>query len=244
MKTALVTGASYGLGLPIAQSLLDAGWKVYGLSRTKPPIDHAQFVWLECDLSQADLIPECLAVIGEPQLDAFISNAGVIHAEKASAATAASYHDTFSVNVLAPMVIVNALCRQLEQSVILSVSSVSDRIPDADIALYCSSKAANTSYFDSLAAEFTSARVVTLLPDYIDTPMLRHTMAGQTGFDWTITIQPADLAKLTLQIITGEQAVESGANIIVVTNQLKGDLASVEKLYGYNTDTAEFSRLR
>jgi NAD(P)-dependent dehydrogenase (short-subunit alcohol dehydrogenase family) len=35
----------------------------------------------------------------------------------------------------------------------------------------------------------------------------------------------------------------SGANIIIVTEALKGDLASVEKLYGFNTTTQQLTKL-
>jgi NAD(P)-dependent dehydrogenase (short-subunit alcohol dehydrogenase family) len=35
-------------------------------------------------------------------------------------------------------------------------------------------KAANTRYFETLALELPNAKVISLLPDYIDTPMLRE----------------------------------------------------------------------
>jgi len=50
MKTAVVTGASYGLGKSIAEMLLANGFKVYGVSRTDPPIKNKDFIWLKVDL--------------------------------------------------------------------------------------------------------------------------------------------------------------------------------------------------
>jgi NADP-dependent 3-hydroxy acid dehydrogenase YdfG len=44
MKTALVTGVSKGIGESTAQLLLESGWKVYGISRSKPRIDSANLV--------------------------------------------------------------------------------------------------------------------------------------------------------------------------------------------------------
>ena len=38
-KVAVVTGCSYGLGYNIADRLIDEGYFVYGLSRTKPSIN-------------------------------------------------------------------------------------------------------------------------------------------------------------------------------------------------------------
>ena len=243
MKTAVITGTSYGIGKAIAGTLLDEGWKVYGLSRSKPTFATEHFVWLQCDLSQPEQITQCLARITEPAIDALVSNAGVIYLEDTNELTQASYEQTYSVNVLAPMLLVSALQDKIEQATIITVSSVSDRIPEATMALYCSSKAANTMYFNVLAQELKQAKVITLLPDYVETPMLHSTMDSDKSFDWSSTIKPQDMATLGRGIIAGHVAVESGANIIVITNKLKNDLISVEKLYGFNTDTKELIRL-
>lgn len=244
MKTAVITGASYGIGESIAERLLNEGWKVYGLSRSKPKLTNDNFTWIKCDLSEATSIPGCLSLIEESTIDALVSNAGTIHIENASDVSQASYEETFSVNVLAPMLIVNALKDKLVSATIISVSSVSDRIPEADVALYCSSKAANTLYFNALAAELKNAKVITLLPDYVDTPMLRRSMADNTDFDWSVTIKPEAIAALTSEIVSGERTIETGANVIIVTEKLKQDLDSVEKLYSFNTDTNEVAQLQ
>lgn len=242
MKTALVTGASSGIGINTARLLLQAGWKVYGLSRRQPELTPDNFTWLECDLAQPSAIEKALAVIAEPVIDALYSNAGIVFEEPASKATEATYRKMFSVNVLAPMLLVHGLSNKLTTATIVSVSSVSDRISDKDFALYCSSKAANTRYFESLAMELTEAKVYNLLPDYVDTPMLRELQAGR-DFKWEETIHVDDLAKLSFNLITGKTELESGANVIVVTNALVDDLNTFEKLYSFNTDTDELNKL-
>ncbi|MDB5178345.1 MAG: putative oxidoreductase [Patescibacteria group bacterium] len=243
MKTAVVTGASYGIGKAATDVLLQRGWKVYGLSRSQSAISNNHFVWLQCDLSKSDHIEKSLKAISEPTLDALISNAGVVLDEAASDVALASYEQTFSVNVLAPMLIVAALRDKISHATIISVSSVSDRLPEARFALYCSSKAANTLYFNALARELQDANVYTLLPDYVDTPMLRDTPPSAKDFDWDVIIQPPDIARLCGDLISGRIAVESGANIIIVTEALKESLTSVEKLYGFNTDTHTLTKL-
>ena len=244
MKTAVVTGASYGIGESASEALLQAGWKIYGVSRSRPKFRTDRFVWLGCDLSKSEDIDQALQTIREPTLDALVSNAGIVIEEAASEVTLSSYQKTFSVNVLAPMLLVAALRDKIRHATIISVSSVSDRLPDSGIALYCSSKAANTQYFDALARELLDAKVYTLLPDYVDTPMLRTTPPAATDFNWDVIIHPADVAKLCINLVAGHLKLESGANIIVVTNALKGSWNSVEKLYGFNTDTGELTRLR
>lgn len=243
MGTALVTGTSYGIGEAIASKLLSEGWKVYGLSRSKGSLENENFTWLKCDLSKPDEISEAVKNIHEPSVDALISNAGVIEVENATAVSDASFQRTFSVNVLAPMLLVNHIKEKIKAASIISISSVADRLPESSIALYCSSKAANTSFFNALADELKDAKVVTILPDYVNTPMLHSTMDTDSTFDWSCTIKPDDIAQLCHDLLHSKRTVPSGSNIIVVTNALLDDLKSVETLYSFNTDTNELGRL-
>jgi 3-oxoacyl-[acyl-carrier protein] reductase len=242
MKTAIVTGVSSGIGQLIAEKLLKDGWKVYGLSRTKLDVKSDAFIWIKCDLANAESIATSLELVTESAVNLLVSNAGVAFEEPASAVSYESYEKMFSVNVLAPMLLVNGLKDKVTQSTIISISSVSDRLTEKDFALYCSSKAANTRYFESLADELKDAKVFTLLPDYVDTPMLRK-LQQDREFDWEGTIKAEDLAKLTVGLADNKFSIESGSNVIVVTNSLVDDLKSAEKLYGFNTDTNEITRL-
>ena len=242
MNIAVVTGVSSGIGKSITELLLNNGWKVYGLSRSKPNIVNNLLVWLECDLAKPSSIANTLKAVTEPTIDLLVSNAGVIFEELPSAVTQETYEKMFTVNVLGPMLIVHALKERFAQATIVSISSVSDRLIEKDYALYCSSKAANTRYFEALAEELKQAKVFCLLPHYVDTPMLRK-LEGGTDFDWKGTIKAEDIAKFTLELARGRIGLESGSNIIIVTNSLKKGLESREKLYGFNTDTKELSKL-
>ena len=233
MKIAVVTGVSMGIGKAVAKALLDGGWKVYGVSRTAPIIENERFVWLKCDLAQASDISTNLA-IEEANIDLLVSNAGVAFLEAAVDVSVESYRKMYDVNVLAPMLLVAALKNKIQKSTIITVSSVSDRIMDVDFALYCSSKAANTRYFETLAMELKDAKVISLLPDYIDTPMLRKLQEG-TDFDWSQTITVDEMAQLVTGLTEGTIDLESGSNVIVINDQMLEDLESREKLYGYNT---------
>ena len=100
MKIAIITGVSSGIGQEVAQRLLEIGWKVYGLSRRDPGIQNDAFVWIECDLAQADAIYKSLQSVIEPSIDLLVSNAGVAFEEPATAANKDSYEKMFIVNVL------------------------------------------------------------------------------------------------------------------------------------------------
>ena len=73
---AVVTGASSGIGRAIAQSLLDAGWRVSGLDLAPATIDHAAFHPLRVDLGDGLAIAQAVAALGAPQ--ALVHAAGVL----------------------------------------------------------------------------------------------------------------------------------------------------------------------
>ena len=55
MKTAILTGASKGIGLAMAKRLVSLGYKVYGLSRSNDiSFSHTNFVPVKCDLLNTD----------------------------------------------------------------------------------------------------------------------------------------------------------------------------------------------
>lgn len=51
MSTAILTGASAGIGLATCKLLLDAGYEVITLNRRPPPLSHAKLQSIEVDLS-------------------------------------------------------------------------------------------------------------------------------------------------------------------------------------------------
>jgi NAD(P)-dependent dehydrogenase (short-subunit alcohol dehydrogenase family) len=147
------------------------------------------------------------------------------------------------LNVLAPIILIGSLRAKLQKSTIISISSVSDKIAESDSVLYCSSKAANTRHFESLAKELQQAKVYTLLPDYVDTPMLRE-LQSDNDFNWMEALRSKDIANICLELTERAIAAPSGSNIIVVNDALKDDPQSVESLFGYNTDTKTISKLK
>ena len=107
--------------------------------------------------------------------------------------------------------IVKDLFNKLTNALIINISSVSDRIPDAEFSLYCSSKAASTRFFEAVAKELPNSRTFSFLPTYVDTPLLK-TIHKDDGFDFDPILKTNDIVRLIQKLEDGQLDIESGSN--------------------------------
>ena len=78
-RSAVVTGASSGIGLAIAADLVGAGWHVLGLSRSRGALPDAA-TWVPCDLADRTAAGEAVRAVREIAargVDAIVHAAGV-----------------------------------------------------------------------------------------------------------------------------------------------------------------------
>lgn len=76
MKSAVVTGASSGIGYAVAQKLHKAGWQIDGIARDFSAVD-ASFMRTHCiDLSRLDELPSALEQLENPAPDCLVLAAG------------------------------------------------------------------------------------------------------------------------------------------------------------------------
>lgn len=77
--TAVITGASKGIGADLAGKLLDRGYSVINLSRNAPDWTHERLVSFECDLLDTDAVKVAAQQIAaDHQVTHFVHNAGLI----------------------------------------------------------------------------------------------------------------------------------------------------------------------
>lgn len=76
--TAVITGASKGIGLDLAQRLLERGYRVINLSRNAPDFAHDRFETLPVDLLDADAVSATAAQLAGRGVTHLIHNAGLI----------------------------------------------------------------------------------------------------------------------------------------------------------------------
>lgn len=190
-KTALVTGASRGIGRASALALARAGAQVlvhYGSGEKEAiaVVDEIRGAGGKAEKVAADLRsptgPHDLAqrvrnIIGG-RLDVLVANAGVSKASSIEDTTVEDFDHLFAVNVRAPFFLVQQLLPALcEGSSIVLVSSLAARASVGTLSAYAASKGA----IDTLVKHFATAlgergiRVNAVAPGVVETEMSSFT---------------------------------------------------------------------
>ena len=176
-KSAVVTGCSYGLGLEIADRLIDEGYFVYGISRSQPPQKLYSypdtFQWVECDISNADEVKVAFKHIST-HIDLLVNNAGVFEYGSFNQFTTKKIDKIIDVNVKGTMYVTNsALDFMNNDSNIFFINSVAGLYEIDNEAVYSASKHAITAFAGILGKELRDRRikVTSIHPGGLDTPM-------------------------------------------------------------------------
>ena len=165
-KTALVTGASRGIGKSIKEVLTTDGIKIVSPSRN------------ELDLSSSESIDKFLSQMSE-DIDIIINNAGILKVGKHNELSSDDFHEILQVNVVAPFRIISGFVEKMKIrnfGRIVNISSVWGQKSKEGRTLYSSSKAALDALTRSLAIEFASYDILinSVAPGYIETEMLKQ----------------------------------------------------------------------
>ena len=152
MNTAIVTGASSGIGRASAVRLAADGWRVVGVGRDAAGLADAaseagaRFVPCVADVTWDDAPPLIVrtATDGGHALAGLVQAAGVIASGGVDVTTDAGWDAMFGVNVRAPFRLLREAIPHLvaARGAVVNVSSVTGLRAFPGLASYCSSKAA------------------------------------------------------------------------------------------------------
>ncbi|WP_299907772.1 SDR family oxidoreductase [uncultured Paracoccus sp.] len=169
----LVTGASSGIGLAIAQALLAEGFSVIGLSRSATEGLGAGFTHLPIDLT--DPVALTAALDGLPPLAGVVHAAGLLRVGRHDAFDFTDGARMWQLHVETSARLIGALAPRLPDGgrIVLIGSRVARGAPGR--ALYAASKAALSGLVRSVAAELAPRGITVniVAPGATDTPMLR-----------------------------------------------------------------------
>jgi 3-oxoacyl-[acyl-carrier protein] reductase len=221
-KTALVTGASRGIGRATALALANAGARViihYGRSapeanalRKEIETSGGQAQIVSADLASPDgatRLAEQVRKIADDKLDILVANAGISKAAPIESHTIEEFDRLFATNVRAPFFLVQQLLAQLgEGSSIVVVSSLAANFSPGGSAgvislpAYASTKGALNTLVKHFAAILgpRGIRVNAVAPGVIETDMSNFTKT-EAGRELALGIQalkrigqPSDVA--------------------------------------------------
>jgi 3-oxoacyl-[acyl-carrier protein] reductase len=228
-KTALVTGASGGIGSAIAKALAAQGARV-ALSGTREEALKAVAaeiggdpVILPCNLSDPDavdaLVPSAIEALG--QLDILVNNAGVTRDNLAMRMKDEEWNDVIRINLEAAFRLARASLRPMMKARggrIISITSVVGATGNPGQANYAASKAGLIGMSKAMAQEVAS-RGITVncvapgfirsamtdeLPDAQKEALMTRIPAGKLGEGGDIAAAVAYLASDEAAYITGE----------------------------------------
>lgn len=179
MRTVLITGVSSGIGLKIAEDFLNQGKTVIGLSRTKSPIVHENFINHCINLSDHNAIEQLIkSLLKEHDISILINNAGVGYYGLCEELSHSKIHEIISTNLEAPIILSALLLRQFKKNngVIVNISSVTATKSNPHGAAYGASKAGLSNFGSSIFDEARKhgVRVITIEPDMTDTNLYRN----------------------------------------------------------------------
>jgi len=225
-KTALVTGASRGMGRATALALAAAGARVivhYGRNadEAKSVVDQIRAAGgradaIAADLAAADgahrLAAQVRSLIGD-RLDIVVSNAGISKAAAIEDMTVEDFDNLFAVNVRAPYFLVQQLLPMLGTgSAIVFLSSLGARAVVGTLVAYASTKGAINTLVKYFAAALgqRGIRVNAVAPGVIDTDMSNFTKT-EDGRAVVMGMQspkriatPADVASVIAFLVSDE----------------------------------------
>lgn len=233
-KTAVVTGASTGIGLAAAQRLAAEGAHVFLTGRRKAELEHAAATIgpaatpVVGDIAQAadlDRLYGAVKTRGRG-IDVLFANAGVAAFARLEHATDDDYDTNFNINVRGTWLTVQKALPLFnnDASVIINASIRADDGWE-NFGLYSASKAAVRSLARTWANELKDRgiRVNTISPGSIDTPAIdkvvepENTVAFKAELAKTIPIGrlglPAEVAGAVAFLASADSSFVYGANL-------------------------------
>lgn len=233
-RSVLITGAAGGIGRALVEHLLQEGWRVVATDHPAvgplpPQAVASNLRWQPADLrklaaggahldSFANRVREAT---GNAPLNAIVHNAALQRLGSFSDLTAADWHDSLAINLLAPVALSRCLLPELiaSQGSIVHISSIHSQLTKEGFTAYATSKAALSGLTRALSVEIGSqVRVNAIEPAAIRTPMLEagfadhpEQLAQLEAFHPTGSIgSPLDVARAVSHLINPAHSFLNG----------------------------------
>jgi clavulanate-9-aldehyde reductase len=239
-KTALVTGASSGIGRAVAVALAGEGAQVAAGARRRSRLDelHEQLSGLgvrslTLELDVTDEV-SCRAAVADTvadlgALDILVNNAGVMLLGRVEGADTEDWRRMVATNVLGLMYMTHAALPHLldRRGAVVQLSSAAGRAVRAGNAVYAATKVAVNAFSEGLRHEVTSRglRVIVMSPGVAETELRDHITqpAAKEQIEQAAAgmrqLQPEDVAAAVVYALTQPDHVSVNEVLMRPTDQ-------------------------
>lgn len=181
MDTAIVTGASSGIGLAISKVLLQNNYIVYGLGRdfSKVSLKDENFKAISCDLLETNKVFEIIKNIKKTEnIKVLVNNAGAAYFGLHEELNTKKIHEMVTTNLEIPLCLTQLLLRDMKKNkgYIINISSVTAKKSSPHGCAYGATKAAISHFSTSLFDECRKygVKVVCIHPDIVKSNFYRN----------------------------------------------------------------------
>ncbi len=202
MKSAVVSGASSGIGLACAKKLLKLDYMVYGISRdfSKCTLKDDKFQEIVLDLQDAKEIKK----LKIKNISLLINSAGVGYFAPHQELSFDKIEQMIAVNLTAPILLAKVFLKDLKlhHGYIFNINSISGIQPALFGAAYGASKAGLKHFGTSLFKEARKSglKVININPDITNTPFFDNLHFEPTDDSLTY-IEPDDIADIIENVL-------------------------------------------
>ena len=231
-RTALVTGASSGIGRAVAVRLCREGWRVLALGRSEAAL---RSVAEECsadpfcaDVRDTTTIARRLA---DQSIDAVIHAAGVLASRELFQDIEPDAIDQMiATNLAAPLQLTRALLPGMiarQRGHLVFIGSSAGRWPHPNASVYGATKAGVSLFCDALRCDLlgTGVRVTEVAPGRVQTQLYRSTLGDDAGtqlYEGYASIQPEEIAELVVTCLQLPPHVDASRVEVFPTDQAVG----------------------
>lgn len=185
-KTALVTGASYGIGFAIASGMAKAGATIVFNDIKQELVDKGIAAYKEagieahgyvCDVTNEDAVNEMVAKIAKEvaPIDILVNNAGIIKRIPMCDMTAAEFRQVIDVDLNAPFIVSKAVIPSMIErghGKIINICSMMSELGRETVSAYAAAKGGLKMLTRNICSEYGEYNIQCngLGPGYIATP--------------------------------------------------------------------------